>query len=156
MSANGYLTDAELSPIAGGIGTSSEDAAWLAGWLEGEGCFHDRRNARGHLRLLVEAASTDRDVIERAARIAGAGHVRLKRSVGKPLWNWRVEARADAVRVLRLIRPYMGLRRGARIDEMLALEMNEPDRTPTTEDRRKAASKMWVTRRRRYGVKGSR
>lgn len=106
--------------IEGAEGISPVDAAWLAGYLEGEGCFSFGNSGKTPN---IVAVSTDSDVIDKVAAITDAGSVTRKRSK-QPNWKpqsvWRVNRVADVERVLRCILPYMGARRAARIRELLA------------------------------------
>ncbi len=95
---------------------SDLELAWLAGLLEGEGCFSLHRRSP-EIRLQM----TDRDVVERVALLFGGRRV----TAGKPR-NWgkqtvfTTSTQGDsAVQIMRAIRPHMGERRGARIDELL-------------------------------------
>lgn len=103
---------------------TTEETAWLAGLLEGEGCFAVTSKSRARPDVRVELKMTDRDVVLRAAALMGFGPSRLRMNVS-PYPRHKdthvVSARAeDAVRVMLAVRPYMGARRGARIDECLA------------------------------------
>jgi hypothetical protein len=109
------------------------EVAWLAGLLEGEGCFslaytgpvsaaEGRRPA-----LRVSVKMTDRDVIERAGRM-------IYMVTGKlPAVAKRVDKRENAAdcyeiiasgvnaeRVMRVLQPYMGQRRRAKIATLLS------------------------------------
>lgn len=97
--------------------SSGADIAWLAGLLEGEGCFYLNRGRYPGIRLQM----SDQDVVERAAVMLG-GRARLQDPPSRQgrLPSWVVtKGGPDALAVMRLIRPYMGIRRGARIDELL-------------------------------------
>jgi hypothetical protein len=97
---------------------------WLAGLLEGEGCF--ARNAKQSPRAggkpfaYIQLQMTDRDIVERVASI-------WKRNVNvsQPRGNqtkavYRVVLRGKAViPVLSDLQPLMGERRKARITELL-------------------------------------
>jgi hypothetical protein len=69
---------------------NEEQAAWLAGFLEGEGCFSFQNNGKNPT---ISASSTDRDVIEKVASMADAGSVTV-RTHRNPDWKkcaeWRV------------------------------------------------------------------
>lgn len=47
------------------VGMTSLDIAWLAGLLEGEGCFSTNRGRQ----IIIQLCMTDKDVMERAASI---------------------------------------------------------------------------------------
>lgn len=95
------------------------DWAWAAGIIEGEGCIVSRR--RGNAASLI-VKMADLDVIERLGEILGCGrltHIPSTNPRHRDLWRWEVARTADVIQVLRRIRPMMGERRGARIDEVL-------------------------------------
>lgn len=95
--------------------TWTEDLAWLAGILEGEGCF--RRDAYPFVTLQM----TDRDVVERAAILMLAPKVHTETRTGrKPLYRAQVGG-AKAIRLMRLLLRFMGQRRTARIQAILTV-----------------------------------
>lgn len=96
------------------------ELGWLAGLLEGEGSF-SCHYGQGHHNHVISLNMTDQDVVGRLLTITGMGTVRPRKvpSDCKPAWIWRVY-RADHVEQLLLaVRPHMGQRRGARIDDIL-------------------------------------
>lgn len=82
--------------------------------------FKRKTNARPQ--LVVQVTMTDRDVIDRAAALMGASvHAKATR----PEWTqcWRAHLGGQkAEDLMRLLRPHMGKRRGARIDEILGFD----------------------------------
>ncbi len=103
------------------------ETAWLAGLLEGEGCFtlHPERPhipARAFIQLYV--GMTDEDVVLRAAElIGGKVNVRQRHSGdsfpnAKPLFFTSV-AGQKAEDVMRAVQPFMGSRRKAKITTIL-------------------------------------
>ena len=98
----------------------SADAIWLAGLLEGEGCFGRKAHTP-----TIQLNMTDRDVVERAASIMdvalygpyskGDGH--------KDQWVACAAGR-KAITVMMAIRSQMGQRRGQKIDETLEWARN--------------------------------
>lgn len=102
--------------------TEREEWIWLAGLLEGEGCFSlDRRlgGRRDGIRVILEMC--DKDVVELAARYMHSPVRRISRKHPRKD-TYRVEARgAKAERVMRAVQQWMGGRRGAKIDELLAM-----------------------------------
>lgn len=104
------------------------DVAWLAGILEGEGCFqHTPSRLVGKKRWTARAAitvtlgSTDRDVVERVAFLIGGNVTERKvRPRHKPFWTTQVSGQ-KAEDTMRAIYPWMGTRRKDRIDALLAL-----------------------------------
>lgn len=100
-----------------------EETAWLAGLLEGEGCFYLQR-ARGYWKRgypALRLQMTDHDVVARAAALMGGARVQ-RREPGGPnaqptflisLMGW------PAVDVMQAVRPLMGERRAAKIAELV-------------------------------------
>lgn len=123
------------SCILGGVPTQLELYAWAAGVLEGEGSFtlHNRNYPR------VTCSMTDKDILDRLVAVLG-GRVteRLRKNSGqphwKPAWSWYVCGN-EAAAVMRLVHPWMGERRGARIDHVLAVN---DDRNAKHDARRSA------------------
>jgi hypothetical protein len=107
-----------------------EDVIWLAGLLEGEGCFlvhPDRRTPGSRSNLRVALQMTDHDVVDRAYSVfpiggSGPREVSAANSGGhlgkKPHWcvYWHA---ANAEIVMRAVLPFMGKRRSAKILECL-------------------------------------
>lgn len=103
-----------------------EKLIWLAGYLEGEGCFRLTRDLRGRpdplMHPRVQLCATDRDVVERVVEYLGGGiriHDRAPRSKG-----WRpqycIYVTSDrAVDLMRALLPYMGARRSQQIRDVL-------------------------------------
>lgn len=94
-----------------------EDAAWLAGLLDGEGCFD---STRGNPRIRVKMA--DLDVVLRAADIMDATTYGEDRSwpgvERKPLLTAQVTG-DRALAVMRAVLPWLGSRRSARVTEII-------------------------------------
>ena len=97
------------------------DIAWLAGLLDGEGYFGYRNGCPS-----VQLQMTDLDVVEHAAAIMGAHMHSPKRNRGltvkgtpyKTVYSCRVHGSA-AIGVMQTVYALMGIRRRARIDEIL-------------------------------------
>lgn len=111
--------------------------AWVAGLLEGEGCFTfgpegGRVNSKKVRQLRITCAMTDRDTVEKLHRTVGMGNInpesRLdkRRSHNKPLWVWSATRRVDVIALLQAIRLHMSERRGQRIDELLKYAEDNP------------------------------
>jgi hypothetical protein len=94
-----------------------DDLIWLAGLLEGEGTFDSHRGKYPRIRL----AMTDRDVVGRAASLMDAKiRLSLHAAPAKPTWHAEISGE-KAAEVMRLILPFMGTRRSAKIAEVLAV-----------------------------------
>ena len=104
----------------------AQDRAWLAGLLEGEGCFSLQRyfsSKRTWYALpSIQIGMTDRDVVQRAGALLGGGqaHVRVqaRQPPCKPMHIWRVNGRR-AVHVMKQLLPYMGKRRSKRMHDLI-------------------------------------
>ncbi len=95
---------------------TTEEAAWLAGVLEGEGCFDLNRGDSRYPRVRVEM--TDRDIIVRIKALVGGGSILEK--PGKQVqhsttYNLQIAAMAQVQKLFEAILPWMGIRRGKQI-----------------------------------------
>lgn len=96
---------------------------WIAGLLEGEGCFYQRRNGD----VLVQVAMTDGDVIGRLQAILGFGTLKRRRlPSGKIAYQWSSGHQANGVGLMMTLLPLMGARRGDKIRECLRLWKKKP------------------------------
>jgi hypothetical protein len=87
---------------------------WLAGLLEGEGCFTFKRPNKP----VVALQMTDEDVMERAHALMGSPpptHRKPQKEHHKASWVTQVSGQ-QAVDLMLLVRPYMGTRRQEQID----------------------------------------
>ena len=99
--------------------------AWIAGIIEGEGCFRlckhrDRRTADGG----VIVHMTDEDTIRRLHEWSGRGKVtgpKIRPNGYKPIWTWGVSRCEESLYVIGRVRPYLLSRRGAKADEVEAV-----------------------------------
>src|SRR6266516_4684712 len=90
---------------------------YLAGLLEGEGCFYTQNyNKAGRHYVRVSLAMTDEDVVRGVHNLVASGSVycdhRSSRTSGKhsDYWRWTLNG-TEAEKLMRLILPYMGQRR---------------------------------------------
>jgi len=93
--------------------------AWLAGLLEGEGCFCKHSQAKSYNIKLV---MTDEDVVRKAYLIAGYGTVRgpiFRNNSIKPCWEWVVSKAKYTLAIAYAIYPFMGERRSKKIIELI-------------------------------------
>jgi hypothetical protein len=107
------------------------EAAWLAGILEGEGCFHLQKTYqmyRGkrygpYFHPVIKVAMTDFDIIERLQAITGVGLVRtvpVRQEWHKEQWIWVVGRKAHVALVIKAVYPHLGIRRREKADALLA------------------------------------
>jgi len=91
--------------------------SWMAGLLEGEGCFMSKDNKYP----IVTIALTDLDVLEKAKSIFGGKIYELKKRKvhWKDAWTWTLRGE-NAYLLMMQIRNYMGDRRKNKIDECMA------------------------------------
>jgi hypothetical protein len=106
---------------------TTEQAAWLAGLLDGEGCFD---TSRGTPRVRVKMS--DHDVILHAASLMNARvHAEPPRQIHhKPCMVAQVHGDA-AVAVMRSVLPYLGARRTAKATEIILAHSNRVARRAT-------------------------
>lgn len=92
------------------------DIRWLAGYLEGEGCFTFTGGKYRYPRIVVE--STDEDVIQRVVKLWGNKARAVQH--GKHKVGYSVASTcAKAAGWMMTLYPLMGQRRQARIREVL-------------------------------------
>ena len=105
---------------------TSEQIAWLAGLLEGEGyfCLQTKRlksptKPRGVYPKIV-FVSTDKDICDRVSALFGTSpnYVGPRKDHYKPVWR-ALKVGTGASEILRLILPYMGQRRREKIEDIL-------------------------------------
>jgi hypothetical protein len=109
------------------------DFMWLAGWLEGEGCFQlvqvrkkDRPTNRLYTQIKITARSVDLDTLERVQRIVGGVINGPYEYVGnQPLWHWSFNSRAEALNLMRRLHPHMSQRRRVKIADILNQALSE-------------------------------
>jgi len=109
---------------------SRERISWLAGLLEGEGCFkvgkHRNRNTR-HIR--IEVVSTDRDILEKCHEIIRAGHIYVyPHRKYKTQYRYSVASEGSVIAVMFAIYPFMGARRRLKIRECIDAWKEKPSR----------------------------
>ena len=97
---------------------STFDLGWLVGILEGEGCFLIQNNSPR-----IQLKMTDYDVVIKAALIMNLSSSRvrekdMKDSGRKQAYTFSLSG-TEAIKWMKLIRPYMCARRGAKIDEIV-------------------------------------
>lgn len=98
----------------------TDEAAWVAGILEGEACF-DLNNGRPRVRVEMK----DVDVIHRLHGLVGGRVTFPKKHNAKPTWSdtalLSVNKQAEVEPLLRTILPWMGERRFERIQTLLSV-----------------------------------
>lgn len=103
------------------------ETAWLAGLLEGEGCFYVNGERRPGRRpsIGVQVKMTDEDVVVKAHKLMGSPsvrrHVDNRKEQNNDTYVTRVYG-AKAEAVMRAVLPHMGTRRSQKITELLSME----------------------------------
>ena len=99
------------------------ETAWIAGLLEGEGCF---QGGKGN-GLTISCTMTDLDVLERLRNFCGGRIIkqRERQPHWKQTWRWGIHGR-QALGVLMHILPLMGKRRTEKILEVVAIYKSSP------------------------------
>jgi len=115
-----YVEGAERSPFL------SENYAWAAGLLEGEGCFSyfKKKNRKNTYTCAIHCEMTDEDVIKTLADTFQVGNwypikKRADDKVRKQSWRWTVYKQKDVFGVLLKISPYMHGRRKEKIAQLI-------------------------------------
>jgi|SRR5450755_242947 hypothetical protein len=118
----------------------SDELAWIAGFLEGEGYFFRQTSKRGYIRVGIGATSTDLDVLEHLrslvphSRIQGPYKPAPPSYGSKPFWKWVLQTRPLVVEMAEQLRPLMGERRRGQVDALLghhAAHARVRNRTPS-------------------------
>lgn len=123
---------------------TNSELGWLAGYLEGEGCFtlggKTPKRPRHVGSAVIVVSATDLDVVTKAAELMGGKFKQRAKPtvVGKPVWVAAVYAR-KAENLMRLLLPNMGLRRQAKINEILTVLQQ---RTGALKGSRKPTAKL--------------
>lgn len=101
------------------------DIAWLAGLLEGEGCFFI---AKRHTNARVVLGMTDADIVQRAAAMVGnpAVYTRRQQNPKHKTQYWWVLHGHRAIGLMFTIYSFMGERRKAKIRECVAVWREKP------------------------------
>ena len=102
---------------------------WLAGLLEGEGCFGAYRMGNNALVPIIQLSMTDEEPVSRAAKIMrGTYKKRSRLEPRKPVYRITV-AGSRSIPIMMALRPLMSPRRQEKIDECLLAEQTRPGKT---------------------------
>lgn len=99
---------------------------WIVGIIEGEGCLA-RNNTED---ILITVHMTDKDVIAKLASLFNRPYYTRKRKFNerlKDVYTFSLFG-CIAVNLLKLIKPYLGVRRQCRADELLLMWSNKQKR----------------------------
>jgi hypothetical protein len=102
---------------------SKHELWWVAGFLEGEGCFSRRESHPGYSYPNIDVQTSDRDVLDRLVEITGTGRVSgpfaTRAAHHRPMYGWKKVGK-EARELMVLLAPLMGERRREKIEEILA------------------------------------
>lgn len=101
---------------------SSAEVAWVAGILEGEGCWTGSGN-----KWRIAVRMTDVDIIERLHTLTGVGTIG-KSEAPKPkhrqCYYWFVTKDIDKLWLTNLVLPWLGVRRSAKIATLCGINID--------------------------------
>ena len=94
------------------------DLCWLAGLLEGEGCFSCKSN-----KVYIILQMSDLDTVQRVADLLEVKlHAPIKKKNPKHKTGYRIQVNGDvAARWMVVLKPKMGIRRQKAIDESFSV-----------------------------------
>jgi hypothetical protein len=110
------MTRSWLRPCGANTMTLTE-AAWLAGFFDGEGSlsrYMSGRN-RNYPSWVISVPNTNLAALKRCAAYTGAGRINPKKVKPRhqPQWQWRVDRQRDIEAVCRQMLPYLIIKRRA-------------------------------------------
>ena len=118
------------------MNTKETDLAWLAGFIDGEGCFHFRRNSgtRNYYYPVVRVANTDvptLDVVLGILDRTGLAHQkptwRYPDNGNLPSWDVAVAGSKKITQWLTALIPYLHTKRGQAEDMLRFLQLRAAD-----------------------------
>jgi hypothetical protein len=112
---------------------SRESIAWIAGFIEGEGCFKvGRKKNRTTRTIRMELVTTDQDVALKCRDLIGFGNVYVYPNGRlKTQYRYNVNKELEVYALMCAIYPFMGERRKAKIRECIAAWQEKPSRLQT-------------------------
>ena len=115
---------------------TSDQVAWVAGILEGEGSFISGKAAG------ITVTMTDLDIIRRLQQVTGVGRIHpttRRKDYHKDAWIWAVRRRTHIRQVVNAVLPWLGERRSAAAHNLLDRIVDARDRTETVSVLRSAS-----------------
>lgn len=108
------------------------ELAWAAGFWDGEGSTYlvrsrDRAASYAHARLNQASRIGPPEVLLRFQRVVGLGDVRgpVLEEGKEPLYRWEVANRADVIRTLMSLHPWLGIVKRDQFAQVLGLQASE-------------------------------
>lgn len=87
-----------------------EDAAWLAGYIDGDGCIClGKKGGAKYRQVRIVIDSADIEILDHVISIAGGSLVKKTKAKDhhRQCWSWRLCGMNNIVAVLSAIRPFM-------------------------------------------------
>lgn len=94
---------------------TDHDLGWVAGFLEGEGCFY-LNGSGAHRYCAISATQKQKDPLNRLQSLLGGNIYQTTRG----LWHWGLTKGIRAEEMMEILRPLMSPRRQEQIDLVLA------------------------------------
>jgi hypothetical protein len=111
------------------------EIGWIAGLLEGEGCFilvpHKSTTGEVYYEYRICCNMTDYDVIEKLQGLLGgkmSGPIPSKTANRKPVTRWQITKREEVKEICVMLFPHMGKRRSHKIADLLKTMEEYPPR----------------------------
>lgn len=99
------------------IHMSETDAAWLAGFFDGEGTLCQCLSGNGRKSWKISLPNTCLEAVQKCRELTGAGTVvkRKARTPGhwKDQWRWSVNSQRNIAAICRQMTPYLVVKRDA-------------------------------------------
>lgn len=127
------------------------EIAWLAGLLEGEGCFRVRKSGGYKGSVSISLQMTDEDVVKRVADLFGTKIWGPHGPYGaSKLETWQTLIIGhEAAKLMEKLLPYLGRRRGEKVKTLLihqkTLRDLSPNKNPVCHPEKKYFSKNMCT-----------
>ena len=129
-----------LKPLKDPI--TSQQIHWIAGILEGEGCFFGGWSGGINIRLVM----TDKDVVDRVADFFGSKVSISDRTKKLPQWKEAYKTQVGGLKAaqwMMIIYSLMGIRRKEKIEELLKIWKSKPVWGIKTSEKEKQYNKLY-------------
>lgn len=99
---------------------TSDQSAWAAGFYEGEGCCHVKKQGG----VLLEMSQVNLEPLQRFADIVGVGRItfyaKTRDAQQRPFYKWTAASYADAHKVYAMIGPWLSVERRLKFEMALS------------------------------------
>jgi len=86
------------------------DAAWLAGYIDGDGSLSLTKSSKRWRRPVISIDSADKELLLEVLRITGCGSITSKKIEAinhRQVWTWRTSGSGNIVMILKEITPFL-------------------------------------------------